>query len=78
MHIRALVQVHEHRKTHYNQGQTAVIMHPVHAGDKIPEAQRFSAATPSGELTLLMIDSVAGEFALGKYLQVDFTEAPTE
>lgn len=72
--IRAKVQVHEHRKTSYNQGDTVVIMHPVHAGSEIPEALQYSTATPSGELNLQMKNSVAERFVLGKFYNVDFTE----
>ncbi len=75
MKIRALVQVHEKRRTSYNQGQESVIMHPVHAGSKIPEAETFSSATPSGEITLLMKQDVADHFELTKFYYVDFTPA---
>lgn len=72
MRIRAIVQIHEKRNTSYNPQDTVVIMHPIHAGAKIPEAEQFSTATPSGTIELTMKNKVAELFPLGKYADVTF------
>jgi len=44
--------------------------------DGTPENQRFSKATPSGSLTMLVNNPPAAEFfILGKAYYLDFTEA---
>lgn len=72
MRIRAIVQVHEKKNTSYNPHDTEVIMRPIHAGSKIPEAEQFSSATPSGQIMLLMKNAVAEQFPIGKYFDVTF------
>ncbi len=47
----------------------------------IPEDQRFSQATPSGEFTMVVDNPVVVEYFsknLGKQFYVDFREAPSD
>lgn len=72
MRIRAKVRVDEKHITFYNQGDVVVFFHPVHAGSEIPEALQYASATPGGEIRLQMKKSVADQFELGAYYNVDF------
>lgn len=73
MRIRAMVRVDEKRQHHWSPNQVTVVMSPVHAGAKVPEAEQFSEATPSGRIELLMKKSVADAFTMGGIFDVLFT-----
>lgn len=70
--IRAKVQVHERKETHWNNQDVTIVMRPVHAGSEIPEALQYSTATPSGLIELQMKKSVGDLFKLGQFYEVDF------
>lgn len=73
MRIRALVVVDEKKQSRWQPGAEEVTMRPVHAGAKVPEAQQFAEATPTGILTLQMKKSVADLYKMGQHYWVDFT-----
>ena len=72
--VRAKFQVSKVAKTSY--GQIEVTLTPQY-DQSIEEDKRFSKATPSGTIQLLIDNPPASDYlALGKFFYVDFTEVP--
>lgn len=70
--VRAKFQLSEERTNHWGQGKT-LIFQPIY-DQSIPEDQRYSEATPSGRLEMLVNNPAALEkFKLGRYYYLDFT-----
>lgn len=74
--VRAKFKVTAIEYYHYSPGSARVKLSAIH-DTTTPENERFSKATPSGELSM-MIDNppAVQEFQLGKSYYLDFTLAP--
>lgn len=73
MSVRAKFTVQEHRTTQW--GATTVVLRPQY-DTSIPEDQRYSKATPTGEMSMQIDNPPAlAQFELGKTFYVDFTQA---
>lgn len=77
MAVRAKFTVSSITQTHYGQPQARTVKLTPEYDTSIPEDQRFSDATPSGEFTMYINNPRAlEELALGKKFYIDLTEAP--
>lgn len=73
--VRAKVTVDERKEMKWNPSARELTMRCVHASE-IPEDQKFSQATPSGHITLLIDNPAALEkLPMGKTFYVDFIPA---
>ena len=72
MTIRGKFTVLSHTKNHYNPKNTEVTFGAVYDVTGIPEDQRYSDATPSGQIVMTVKESVAEQWPLGKQFYVDF------
>lgn len=76
MTIRGKFTVLSHKKLHYNMKDTEVTFGAVYDVVNIPEDMRYSESTPSGQIVMLVKQSVADQWPLGKQFYVDFTAVP--
>lgn len=76
--VRAKFTVRNILKDQY--GTSVVKLYAVCKGDESsPENESFSNSTPSGNVELMITNPAAGDFfekLAGKYVYLDFTEAP--
>jgi|GEM_PF-3258917 len=72
MKIRGKFTVQSHKRNAYSLAYTELALGAVY-DQTIPEDQRYIEATPTGQITMLVMDRVAEHFPLGKQFYVDFT-----
>ncbi len=76
MSVRAKMKLTESTDMAWNPGQKKLKFAPEY-DTSIPEDQRYSKATPSGEITLWVDNPAAlAQLKLGEYYYIDFTPVP--
>lgn len=64
--------------TSHSWGGTEIVLEPRY-DSSIPEDRRFSDATPSGKMTMLINNPAAvDQLKLGQFFYVDFTPVPAQ
>lgn len=72
MKIRGKFTMQSSKQNAYNPTQREVVFGAVY-DTTIPEDQRYAEATPSGQITMTVKESVAENWKLGESYYVDFT-----
>jgi len=76
MSVRCKMQLQEITSVHWNPN-TKLLKFQTQYDPTIPEDQRFTKATPSGQITMQVDNPTALEqLEIGGYYYVDFTPAP--